>query len=65
MKTVYDVLIKQHSEDIQMYANVLTSGGAKDYAHYRELVGKLEGLGRAIENCKELKNRQGEEELDD
>jgi hypothetical protein len=43
-KTVFDVLNERIDEQISSAQVFLSSGSAKDYANYREVVGLLRGL---------------------
>ena len=53
-KTVYDVLIEKHEEDVASSTQFLVGGGAKDFAEYREVVGRIRGLRLAIQTTKDL-----------
>jgi len=53
-KTVYDVLIEKHEEDVASSTQFLVGGGAKDFAEYREVVGRIRGLQLAIQTTKDL-----------
>lgn len=53
-KTVYDVLIDKHEEDVDSSTQFLVNGGAKDFAEYREIVGRIRGLQLAIQTTKDL-----------
>ena len=53
-KTVYDVLIEKHEEDVASSTQFLVGGGAKDFAEYREVVGRIRGLRLAIQSTKDL-----------
>jgi hypothetical protein len=53
-KTVYDVLIEKHEEDVVSSTQFLVGGGAKDFAEYREVVGRIRGLRLAIQTTKDL-----------
>ena len=53
-KTVYDVLIEKHEEDVASSTQFLVGGGAKDFAAYREVVGRIRGLRLAIQTTKDL-----------
>jgi hypothetical protein len=43
-KTVFDVLNERIDEQISSAQVFLSSGSAKDYANYREVVGLIRGL---------------------
>lgn len=62
-KTVYDVLLQKHEEDVASSIQFLASGGAKDYSEYREVVGRIRGLQLAIQSVKDL--AQSQESADD
>ena len=64
-KTVFDVLIEKFEEDIASSADFLINGGAKDYAEYREVAGRVRGLRLAIQATKDLSRSQMEEDDDD
>ena len=53
-KTVYDVLIEKHEEDVASSTQFLVGGGAKDFAEYREVVGRIRVLQLAIQTTKDL-----------
>ena len=63
-KTVFDVLIEIFEEDIASSADFLINGGAKDYAEYREVVGRVRGLRLAVQSTKDLSRSQDEEDDD-
>ena len=64
-KTVFDVLIEKFEEDVASSADFLINGGAKDYAEYREVAGRVRGLRLAIQSTKDLSRSQMDEEDDD
>jgi len=53
-KTVYDVLIQKHEEDVDSLIQFLAGGGVKDFAEYREVVGRIRGLRLAIQTTTDL-----------
>lgn len=53
-KTVFDVLIDKFSEDVRASSEFLSTGGVKDIAEYREVVGRIRGLQLAIQTTKDL-----------
>lgn len=59
--TVYDVLIQKYGEDISSATEHLVGGGAKDYAEYREVVGRIRGLRIACDTTKDLSRSQMED----
>jgi len=63
-KTVFDVLITKHEEDVTASTQFLANGGAKDFSEYREVVGRIRGLQLAIQTTKDLSRSQMEEEED-
>lgn len=64
-KTIFDVLIEKFEEDIASSADFLINGGAKDYAEYREVAGRVRGLRLAVQSTKDLSRSQMDEEDDD
>ena len=64
-KTVFDVLITKHEEDVSSATQFLANGGAKDLAEYREVVGRIRGLQLAIQTTKDLSRSQMEEDDND
>jgi len=55
--TEADVLKKQNDEFRQQAIDKLVTGGVKDYAEYRELVGVIRGLDHANYNLQDFKQR--------
>jgi hypothetical protein len=53
-KTVLDVLIEKYTEQIGLGTEFLVDGGCKDYAHYRNVCGVIQGLNAAIREAKDL-----------
>jgi len=43
-KTVFDVLTEQIDSQLESAKDFLSSGAAKDYPNYREVVGLIRGL---------------------
>lgn len=64
-KTVYDVLIEKYAEDVSSATQFLVGGGAKDFAEYREVVGRIRGLQLATQTTKDLLRSQMEANNDD
>jgi hypothetical protein len=64
-KSVFDVLTLKHEEDVASATQFLVSGGAKDFAEYREIVGRIRGLQLAIQTTKDLLHSQQMKENDD
>ena len=63
-KTVFDVLIMKHEEDVASSTQFLVGGGAKSFDEYREVVGRIRGLQLAIQTTKDLSRSQMEEDDD-
>lgn len=64
-KTVFDVLIEKFEEDVASSTQFLANGGAKDFAEYREVVGRIRGLQLATQTTKDLMRSQMEEDDDE
>lgn len=64
-KTVFDVLLTKHEEDVVSSTQFLANGGAKDFAEYREVVGRIRGLQLAIQTTKDLSRSQMEDNDND
>lgn len=64
-KTVFDVLIQKHEEDVDSSVQFLVGGGAKSFDEYREVVGRIRGLQLAIQTTKDLSRSQMEEDDDE
>lgn len=60
----YERLLKLFREEKQASEEFLTTGGAKDFATYREVVGVLRGLGTAIQITTDLLRRQTDDDDD-
>ena len=63
-KTVFDVLIEKFEEDISSSSQFLVGGGVKDFAEYKEVVGRIRGLQLAMQTTKDLSRSQMEEDDD-
>jgi hypothetical protein len=63
-KSVFDVLLSKHEEDVASSIQFLANGGAKDFSEYREVVGRIRGLQLAIQTTKDLSRSQMEEDDD-
>jgi hypothetical protein len=61
-KTVFDVLVDKHEEDISSATEFLVTGKADSFEKYRELVGRIQGLRLAIQTTKDLSRNFMEEE---
>lgn len=64
-KTVFDVLLTKHEEDVTSATVFLANGGAKDFSEYREVVGRIRGLQLAIQTTKDLSRSQMEDNDND
>lgn len=64
MKTVYDVLIENFETQVSQAADFLVGGGAKDFAEYREICGRIRGLRIAIFETQALAKTQMESDDD-
>jgi len=63
-KTVFDVLKEKLTETKTSSEEFLNSGGAKDYAGYREVCGVIRGLDAALREVNELSRNYMEDEDD-
>jgi len=63
-KTVFDVLLDKFEEDVDSSTQFLSSGGAQDYAGYKEVVGRIRGLQLAIQTTKDLQRNFTEDDND-
>lgn len=61
-KTVFDVLVQKYEEDVASSTQFLVGGGVKDFAEYKEVVGRIRGLQLAIQTTKDLSRSQMEED---
>ena len=60
---IWDEVIQEFNEEIQKLRLTISGGAAEDYAHYRQLVGSIQGLTWARSNLTEIiKNRVYAEE---
>jgi hypothetical protein len=62
--TVFDVLIKKLNEHKSSATEFLADGGCKDYAHYRNLCGVIQGLSLAQREVSDLARNYLEDEDD-
>lgn len=53
-KTVFDVLNEKLTEHQRSSEDFLQSGGAKDFAEYREVCGVIRGLNAALREISDL-----------
>ena len=51
---IWDEVIQEFNDEIQKLRITLASGNAEDYAHYRQLVGSIQGLEWARGNLTEI-----------
>ena len=51
---IWDEVIQEFNEEIQKLRLTISSGAAEDYAHYRQLVGSIQGLEWARSNLTEI-----------
>lgn len=51
---LWDEVIQEYNEEIQRLRLSLGNGSADDYAHYRQLVGSIQGLEWSRENLTTL-----------
>jgi len=47
---IWDEVIQEYNEELNKLKNTLGDGNAENYSHYRQLVGRLNG----IEWCREI-----------
>lgn len=53
-ETIFEVLIKKFEEDRSSALNFVSSGGAKDFAGYKEVTGYIRGLDTCKRHVKDL-----------
>jgi len=41
---IWDEVIKEYNEELNKLKNVTSSGNAETYAHYKQLVGHIQGI---------------------
>lgn len=63
-KTVFDVLIETLDEEIKATTEFLIDGACKDFAHYRNACGIIQGLTVAKREVKDLARNYMEDEDD-
>ena len=51
---IWDEVIQEFNDEIQKLRITLASGNAEDYAHYRQLVGSIQGLEWARGNLTDI-----------
>ena len=64
-RTVFDVLKDRMDEDISSALQFLGSGGAKDFAQYKEVTGLIRGLESGVAYVEDLARNQLEGDDDD
>jgi hypothetical protein len=65
MRTVFDVMIEKFAALEASASSFLVSGGAKDFAEYREVCGRIRGLRLAIDETQALAKHHLEDKDDD
>ena len=63
-KTVFDVLNEKLTEHQSSSEDFLKSGGAKDFAEYREVCGVIRGLNAALREVNDLSRNYMEDDDD-
>ena len=63
-KTVFDVLREKLEDDMSSASNFLSSGGAKDFAQYKEITGMLRGLTSCMNHVNDLSRNYLEDDDD-
>tara|TARA_R110000744_G_scaffold161018_5_gene277447 strand:+ start:537 stop:734 length:198 start_codon:yes stop_codon:yes gene_type:complete len=63
-RTVFDVLKDRMDEDISSALQFLGSGGAQDFAQYKEVTGLLRGLRSCVSHVEDLARNQLENDDD-
>ena len=63
-KTVLDILIEKYDEHISSATEFLADGGCKDFAHYKNLCGLIQGLSVAKREVGDLMRNFMEDEND-
>ena len=63
-KTVFDVLKEKIGDDKSSALEFLGSGGAKDFAQYKEVVGLIRGLGACTTHIEDLAKNYMEDDDD-
>ena len=62
---IWDDVIQSYNKEIENLKNSLASGGIEDYAHYRQLVGSINGIEWSRQQLTDiLKRRQHLDEED-
>ncbi len=64
-KTIIQVVIEAMENDIASTTEFLIGGAAKDFAEYREAVGRIRGLRLAVQAIQDLLRSQLHEDDDD
>ena len=63
-KTVFDVLNEKLTEHQRSSEDFLQSGGAKDFAEYREVCGVIRGLNAALREISDLSRNYMDDNAD-
>jgi hypothetical protein len=63
-RTVFDVLKDKMNEDVSSALQFLGSGGAQDFAQYKEVTGLIRGLNTCISHVEDLARNQLENDDD-
>ena len=62
---IWDEVIKSYNKEIEGLKNSLASGSMEDYAHYRQLVGSINGIEWSRQQLTDIiKRRQHSDEED-
>ena len=64
-RTVFDVLIEKMNEEKSSALQFLGSGGAQDFAQYKEITGLIRGLNTCVSHVEDLARNQLEGDDDD
>ena len=62
MTTVFDVLSNKLTESKRSSEDFLNSGGAKDFAEYKEVCGVIRGLNAALREISDLSRNYMEDD---
>jgi hypothetical protein len=63
-RAVLQELLKELRSRREVAVDALSVGGAKDWVHYREVVGRIEEVDRLMEIVKEIEKRLFQEDGD-
>ena len=64
-ESILGTLRRQFEDDIERMKDNMTTGGAKDWAEYRQQVGTIRGIDRCLERVKSLEKTLMEGDYDD